>query len=166
MKKFDLGQTFTILANVGVIAGIIFLALEIQQANRIALVTAEYELRNSFSAINEAVFTNTELAEFLYQTNELGGAIEGSDISKARSWTHRLLNVWLAATFAYDNGIATEMTYNNILDDVRSSVGSAGPDFRSQWRQSIESFPSLASTDVFVLIDEILDEYEQAEAAQ
>jgi len=31
MKKIDLGQTITILANVGVIAGIIFLAIEVQQ---------------------------------------------------------------------------------------------------------------------------------------
>ncbi len=33
MKKIDLGQTITILANVGVIAGIVFLAFEIQQNN-------------------------------------------------------------------------------------------------------------------------------------
>ena len=33
MKKIDLGQTITILANVGVIAGIVFLAVELQQNN-------------------------------------------------------------------------------------------------------------------------------------
>jgi len=31
MKKFDLGQTISILANVGVIAGIVFLAIEVAQ---------------------------------------------------------------------------------------------------------------------------------------
>ena len=35
MKKFDLGQTITILANVGVIAGIIFLGLELRQNNEL-----------------------------------------------------------------------------------------------------------------------------------
>ena len=37
MKKLDLGQTITILANIGVIAGIIFLGIEMGQSQRIAL---------------------------------------------------------------------------------------------------------------------------------
>lgn len=35
MKKIDLGQTIQILANVGVIAGIVFLAIELQQNNEL-----------------------------------------------------------------------------------------------------------------------------------
>jgi hypothetical protein len=37
LKKLDLGQTITILANIGVIAGIIFLGIEMGQSQRIAL---------------------------------------------------------------------------------------------------------------------------------
>jgi len=33
LKKLDLGQTVTILANVGIIAGIVFLGIELQQNN-------------------------------------------------------------------------------------------------------------------------------------
>ena len=33
MKKIDLGQTITILANLGMIAGIVFLAVELRQNN-------------------------------------------------------------------------------------------------------------------------------------
>lgn len=43
MKKIDLGQTIQILANIGVIAGILFLAVEIRtntQMNRIAIQQA------------------------------------------------------------------------------------------------------------------------------
>jgi len=32
MKKIDLGQLITVLANLGVIAGIMFVALEVRQA--------------------------------------------------------------------------------------------------------------------------------------
>ena len=39
MKKIELGQTISILANIGVIAGIIFVAIELNQNNR--LLTAE-----------------------------------------------------------------------------------------------------------------------------
>ena len=37
MKKLDLAQTITVLANVGVIAGIVFLGIEMRQSQRIAL---------------------------------------------------------------------------------------------------------------------------------
>ena len=35
MKKPDLGQTITIFANLGVIAGIVFLGIELQQNNEL-----------------------------------------------------------------------------------------------------------------------------------
>ena len=34
MKKIDLGQSIQIIANIGVIAGIVFLGLEIRQMNQ------------------------------------------------------------------------------------------------------------------------------------
>ena len=37
MKKIDLGQTVSILANVGVLAGLVFVGMQLQQAERIAL---------------------------------------------------------------------------------------------------------------------------------
>jgi hypothetical protein len=53
MKKIDLGQAISILANVGVIAGIVFLAVEIRQNNDLlisqagfAQLTAEIERRS------------------------------------------------------------------------------------------------------------------------
>jgi hypothetical protein len=46
MKKIDLGQTITILANVGVIAGIAFLAYEIR-LTRSALVGTTYQQRTT-----------------------------------------------------------------------------------------------------------------------
>ena len=42
MKNLDLGQTISILANVGVIAGIIFLAFELRQNNQILIAQTSY----------------------------------------------------------------------------------------------------------------------------
>jgi len=44
MKKIDLGQTVQVLANIGVIAGIVFLALELRQTSN-ALLGATYQAR-------------------------------------------------------------------------------------------------------------------------
>ena len=42
MKKIDIGQTITILANIGVITGIIFLGFELRQNNQILIAQASY----------------------------------------------------------------------------------------------------------------------------
>ena len=65
MKKIDLGQTITILANVGVIAGIIFLAIEIQQNTE----TLETEMRFNQSE------RQTEVVEELFRSPHLAAAL-------------------------------------------------------------------------------------------
>lgn len=42
MKKIDLGQSISILANVGVIAGIVFLAFELRQNNELLVAQTSY----------------------------------------------------------------------------------------------------------------------------
>ena len=66
MKKIDLGQTLTILANVGVIAGIAFLAVELRQNNEMMRAQTRGELsRDSVDQIrlnvNDPVFADVLL---------------------------------------------------------------------------------------------------------
>jgi len=42
MKKIDLGQSISILANLGVIAGIVFLAFELRQNNELLIAQTSY----------------------------------------------------------------------------------------------------------------------------
>ena len=65
MKKIDLGQTAAVLANLGVIAGVLFLALELQQNNE--LIAAEGRLNRSNQVIEtwNTLVTHPELALLL-----------------------------------------------------------------------------------------------------
>ena len=54
MKKIDLGQIITILANIGVIVGIAFLAVEINQGNRLARLQMRNDIAESIVAISLA----------------------------------------------------------------------------------------------------------------
>ena len=69
MKKIDLGQAIGILANIGVIAGIVFLAIEVSQnqasleeANRINLISAREASFSSVNDFNLLLATNEDLA--------------------------------------------------------------------------------------------------------
>jgi hypothetical protein len=62
MKKIDLGQSISILANLGVIAGIAFLAVEINQNSVINRVSSVQEIRQSMQGINLLSMENAAFA--------------------------------------------------------------------------------------------------------
>jgi len=68
VKKIEFGQTLSILANVGVIAGIFFLALELRQNNQFA--AAEAQAVRYMAAVEAFSITaeNRELAEILLKS--------------------------------------------------------------------------------------------------
>ena len=65
MRKLDLGQTITIIANVGVIAGIMFLVLELQQNNELLTNQARATRVALRQADTTLVLENPELAAAL-----------------------------------------------------------------------------------------------------
>ncbi|HEY5622260.1 MAG TPA: hypothetical protein VIV14_00770 [Gammaproteobacteria bacterium] len=93
MKKLDLGQITQTLANIGVIAGIIFLALEIRQN------TASSEAQLRFSQSERM----TEAFEELFRNDELGEAflayLEGRPLTelqdlKLAAYAQRIFVSW------------------------------------------------------------------------
>ena len=69
MKKIDLGQTITILANIGVIAGIVFLGIELQQNN--ALLAAESRAVSFASRMNmRGKALDPQIAELIVRASQ------------------------------------------------------------------------------------------------
>ena len=63
MKKLDLGQIITILANVGVLAGIVFLGIEIRDTNRQAQIATTQDVTDQFAGWKEFIAADGELSE-------------------------------------------------------------------------------------------------------
>ena len=63
MKKIDLSQTITILANIGVIAGIAFLAVELRQNNELMRAAARDAQNTRIQEYVEQVYMVPGLAE-------------------------------------------------------------------------------------------------------
>lgn len=90
MKKVDLGQTVSILANLGVIAGIIFLALEIRQNN--TLMTSQSRANQSAQvlAIQVDVFSNPDLSEILIKADS-GESLTAAEQLRLDAFQQRVL---------------------------------------------------------------------------
>ena len=98
MKKFDLGQAITVLANLGVIGGILLLAYELRQNNELMEAEARFNRLAVATENNESIFENAELAELLLkdrnqeELNELERYrldLLASKIVLTREWTFR-----------------------------------------------------------------------------
>jgi len=107
MKKIDLGQLLSILANVGVIAGIVLLSIELSQNNRLMASQASYNrLQNSISGI-ETLTTDDELALALYND------INGQELSEMEAFLLRfhyngVFQKWLWEFRQSKNGLIPE----------------------------------------------------------
>jgi len=124
LKKLDLGQTIGILANLGVVAGIIFLAVEIRQNN--ALMQSEASIayadmrRGSYRDLAE----DTELLRTLLK------ATNGEELSQLEALSLDYYSRSLFVTWEWELGQYQE----GILDVLNQS-----PD--SRWRPSFNSNP-------------------------
>jgi hypothetical protein len=70
MKKIDFAQIATILANVGVVIGLVFLTLEIRQNTAQMRTQGAYSIYQSVETLNQAVYLDEEFADLLHRGEE------------------------------------------------------------------------------------------------
>lgn len=163
MKRYS-KQSVEVIGVLAVVLSLLLLAYEVRQANRIAVVNTEFELRGQFQETNLALLSNPDMMDFLLRMRTSGVPLEGPDEIRAIIWTYLNLNVWVATALAYESGVTTEQTYHNILDNIESAIARSSPEMRQIWRASINSFPSLKGTQVFQHANDVLARYEIAES--
>lgn len=67
MRKFEFTQIVTILANVGVIIGLILLTLEIRQNTSQMRTQGAYTINQSVETLNQAIYLDEEFADLLHR---------------------------------------------------------------------------------------------------
>ncbi len=85
MKKIDLGRTINTLANLGVIVGIMFLAIELNQNNQLLKNEARYNLQLSRSGELDDLWRNPDLSEVLEKARQ-GGTLTDGEQRRLRSY--------------------------------------------------------------------------------
>jgi len=98
MKKIDLGQTVQILANIGVIAGIIFLGIELRQNNRLLQNEARLNLQRARTDEIEQTVLNPELSE-LWQKAVTG---EPLTVSERQRFSNMMLGRFVRWEWYYE----------------------------------------------------------------
>lgn len=98
MKRVDLAQAIQLLANVGVIAGIVFLALELQQNNSLLEAQAGYNLARNRVENNDLLKSSPEFAELMVKL------ADGRDLSEQDQWQAHGFYQSFLVTFSWEYG--------------------------------------------------------------
>ena len=107
----------------GVLAGIVFVAYEIRQSNRIALGTTAYELHRNWMDLNEIYVTSPDVVDLVIALNDENFVPKDDrQREQAEAYARRLLNHWFAIEEARDNGIASDAFYQIGAEDVRAVI--------------------------------------------
>ena len=115
MNLDKLNQWLSLMANLGVLVGLIFLIVELNQSNRIAIYSAESTRRTQFLDMNTARIENPEIiAKLMNPEPELSDTEWVQALYTARQQT----NTWIDAENAVINGLLSETTYREIFKDI------------------------------------------------
>lgn len=128
MKKIELGQAVSILANLGVIAGIVFLALELQQNNALLAAQARSELATRRVGFVELVTGNGELADIIVRANA-GEPLSPAEQFRFRQLGRRLLSSWASQYREIEEGAISQDSLP-ILQWRALYHGTSDPDYQ------------------------------------
>jgi hypothetical protein len=152
-----LNQRLNLIGNIAVIAGIVFLAVELQQSNQIARASIEMEVKSNFAVINQSIYSDPALAELLEKCVVPDPTLTRVERRQLSAFVFQLVNNWLAIEEAFANSMVTQATYDSVEDNVRFILMTF-PGMSSFIQEMLDSFPSFSEGDVFQTIQKQLKE--------
>jgi len=94
MNKIDLSQAIGILANVGVIAGIVFLSIEVRQNNEVLEAQSRAYWVDHQAHILETMALNPDLLEIMLNGAEHSESLTALERERVRAIGYRTLTIW------------------------------------------------------------------------
>jgi hypothetical protein len=153
----QLNSWLTLLANVSVLVGIIFLALEIRQSNRIALATTEMSIWDKHQSLNQIVMADDGVAELLVKVSDANAEISALEEEKLYAYLYANINTWLAVEVAHENGMLSGPSFDVIQDDI-TNILRAYPALRPIMRRTIDNNPAFGHSHVYSAMRQALED--------
>lgn len=164
MNLDKLNDWLSLLANLGVLVGLVFLILEVNQANRIAVYSAESTRSSQFLDMNATRIENPEIIAKLMRPDP-----EFTDVEwvQALYTARQQLNTWIDAENAVINGLLSETTRRGVFNDIDVVIAEM-PGLIPAWEYLFEGYKLDENTELETMayLVRAVQEYKQGRAAQ
>lgn len=136
MTLDKINQWLSLLANVGVLVGLAFLIAELNQANRIAVYTAESTRSSQFIGMNTSRIENPEIIATLMQPDP---ELTDTEWVQAVYTARQQINTWIDAENAVINGLLSETTRRGVFSDIDVVIAEM-PGLIPAWEYLFEAY--------------------------
>ena len=134
---------------VALLASLIFLAMEINQSNKIAIASIQYDILSDFNEYHREVLADLEIAEFISKLKRADDIpLSPAEKVRAHAFVTIFINIWYVIHTAHENGQLTDDTYQAYVQDAHSTL-LAYPRAVPYFKESIQSAPSLIDLEIF-----------------
>ena len=137
MKKIDLGQTVQVLANIGVVAGIVILAIEIQQNTRSLEVGAYQELIGQIGDFIEMQSREPEVA-LMARAATSAPDLTSEEGVKLAAYFYTVVRLGDLAYYQYERGLLSTERLESVVGPLNDRV--CLPFFRQLWARNNSNF--------------------------
>jgi hypothetical protein len=118
MSTEKLNGWLGLLANLGVIVGLVVLIFEIQQGNRIAVGNAEATWSLQASEVNRSVVDNESAGRLAGKLSVRNPELTATEIAQAKFFARQFANLWGSALELYVRELISRSTYEIALRDI------------------------------------------------
>ncbi len=136
--EIDLGQTIEILANIGVLAGIGFLAYELRQNTRALKLSSAHDFLSNEFTFDLRVATDPELATLILKGTNSSELTEVERFRLSR-WAFAGLRQWEHAHYLYRIGALVERFWVAMRHELQNIL-SVDPSASEFWKANRSSF--------------------------
>lgn len=132
MKKIDISQTVTVLANVGVIAGIVFLATEIRLNTRAIQAQTRDTISDKEMQLYAWQATNSELAAVIVKARDEGlDELDTVEYQMFFGYMEAFFREHENALYQFEQGLFSAEDFSGRVQNMRVFIKN--PAFRKFW---------------------------------
>jgi len=144
----DLNQWLSLIANIAVVGGLVFLALEVRHNSKVSQIQTHTELMNTGHEIHNWK-QDSQFAEVVVKARENFASLSPSEKEQFSTYVFELLNLWEHVMSAYRKGLMTKsywIAWNdtfhpNLSDPSWLAVwGSAKTHFSAEFQAHVDSY--------------------------
>ncbi len=146
MTKPSVRTAAEIAGVVSVVLSVIFLAVQVQQANRQARVSFAHDLQASYNGWHELLVAAPGAADLLVSTLP-DSVLTLGQVRQRRSLIVYLFNVWMTVNTAWENGLISDLAYEGYTNDARGLL--ANPLAVDIMRDLVERYPEARGFPIF-----------------
>lgn len=151
MTRIDLGQTLNTLANVGVIAGIVFLAIELNQNNDFLELEAKATRVESSLDAWDRIASDPDLVALMIKDRNKGNLTEAEEMRLNAYW----MGYFIRREWIFENFSESDQNFDS-LQRLYRAYGSMRRAWNGNGGGAVSAGKDNFSPDFVVFVEEIL----------